>query len=103
MAKRVLRDDIAFERAFVSLELVLAAGFAERISRPRMAAGFPHFWTPHGRYVYAWRHRQAVLDQWRASVGADAGSAPLSRMAGLRGEPDLTEIEAFAKGLDRFG
>ena len=93
VARRTLRDEDAFDRTFMTLELVLALGFADRDTRPR-PDGWP-FWAPTGRYAHNAALRKDILDRWRAEAKHTALTS-LSSMAGLKDAPRLDEVDELA-------
>jgi len=94
IAKRTLRDERASDRVFLTLELVLAMGFAERLSPVRQDTGWP-FWAPTGRYAHDAALRSEILNGWREEAKRTALTS-LSMMAGLTNPPRLDEVEALA-------
>ena len=91
VANRSLRGETAFDRAFLTLELVLALGFGERISGDREG---PNFWAPTGRYAHNAALRKEILDGWRNERPMEQTS--LESMAGLKEAPRLDEVDALA-------
>lgn len=89
VSKHVLRGSVAFDEALARLEMALAFGYAERVSRTEK----DWFWVPPGRFLFNRELCDSLIASWRADYEARSLQSDLCVMAGLKQTPRFDDVE----------